>query len=226
MFGCYHNSTIIKELNATGHLKEIPEADPKDNAVVEHTTKASTTTTSTTTSTTTTTAAPVTTSDKPQPEEDKEFEIVPASPSPTERASAHPHNTSAKIRVHPPPEDEHDPNDIDQQRDDPNSSHYPQNKLAEALPFHTQDDGLIWTFSILVGVLILLSIIILIPILIIRKWGDSFDCSSILIVALNRSPGHKTRSDRMYINKTNKAKLNTSNCSEEVQLMNSFQLEK
>lgn len=70
-------------------------------------------------------------------------------------------------------ENENELNDIEHQHDDPSQHLIMQrNHLAEASargPFNPQDDGLLWTFAILAGVLIILTIIILIPILIISK---------------------------------------------------------
>lgn len=135
----------------------------------------------TTTTTTTTTESPK------HLEMEKEMEQ-----SSTEKPSMHDHmdhnsitSTSAELRelsVSPSAieskggdEEEDELNDISHQHDDPNQ--HLRNSLAEASargPFHPQDDGLLWTFGILIAVLVILTVIILIPILIIRKSPPTF----------------------------------------------------
>lgn len=217
---CYNNSTLLNE----GNKKLIEKADPVENLVkenVEKSTKVVSTTptqkiieqTSTTTAATTTTTTTTTTISSTSKLTEPEVEVFKADP--------HSHlvneiDASGEIREKEEDENElgisnknfNDPDGIDDfqssQSDDPRS-HIPT--LAEASargPFNPSDDGLIWTFSILIGVLILLTIIILIPILIIR---------------------HNARTDRMYLNKTKKP-IQSSQNSEEVQLMNSSNIDK
>lgn len=112
-------------------------------------------------------------------------------------------------------------------------------------PLGTESDGLLIMFICVVAGVIALAVLIMIPILILRKLIFKIERSYLLIQLIS---GHKSRSNRMYLNKNlhnqslngngntgttngtnghNGAALNgdqTNGPEEQVQLMNSYQL--